>query len=49
LEGFRHDRGRADALEAVVGAAAAGHLLDDLEIDRSISVIMKNYYLRLKI
>jgi hypothetical protein len=35
LERFRHDRSRADALEAVVSAAAS-HLLDDLDKERSM-------------
>jgi hypothetical protein len=34
FEGFRHERGGADALEAVIGAAA-GHLRDDLQVWRS--------------
>jgi hypothetical protein len=37
LERFRHDGRRADALEAVI-RTTAGHLLDDLDKDRSLKI-----------
>ena len=35
FERFGHDRGHADALEAAVDAAAAGHLPDYLKYDQA--------------